>query len=416
MSDPSPVARMRAALAALAAALLAGLAAAPGCMTFRRADPDLVDARAGRDGDRAAMHADLASVPMVFVGESHTHPEHHALQLEILRAFDARRRGPLLLGMEMFERPMQPVLDRWNRGELDEAAFVRESGWYERWGYDWSLYRDILRFARDRGIPVVALNAPREIVRAVGRTGIDGIPPWMRARLPEVVDTGVESHRRAIRGIFSGHPGMEMDDERFDRFYAAQVTWDETMADATALALEAAGPGATIVVLAGGMHVKGFHAIPERARRRNGLDYRTVLPLERDQAPPEGIRRGPGRDADWILLTAPLEEAPPLRLGVALRGGDALVKSVAPGFPAAAAGLREGDRLLEARGRAIADGVDLRLALEGARAGERVVVRYERDGAALATEVVLVPPPPPPAPPPAAPVAPAAPAPSGGGR
>jgi aminopeptidase N len=387
------------ALRRAAAALLLLAAAAPGCAVLGRGatDPDLVDGRSGGAGSRERMYDDVASVPMVFVGESHTHPGHHAEQLRILRAVRERRRGPVLLGMEMFERPFQPVLDDWSRGALSEPEFLRRSGWFEKWGTDWALYRDLLLYARDNGIRVVALNAERAVVSAIGRQGLDGIPPWMRAKIPQDIDTTDEAHRRSIREVTAAHPGMALTDERFERFYAAQVTWDETMAESAVLALREAGPDACIVVLAGGMHVQGFHAIPERARRRNGLDYRTVLPMERDRVPEEGIARGAERPADWVVLTAPLVEAPPARLGLSLVGGSAEVKLVLPGSAAAAAGLREGDVLLSVGGTPIADGTDLRLAVDGARVGDRVAVRYRRDGADSSVEAVLAAPAPPPA-------------------
>ena len=98
--------------------------------------------------------------------------------------------------------------------------------------------------------------------------GLDEISAWMRAQIPSEIDTGVKPHEKSIREIFFAHPGMEEEEERFRRFYQAQCTWDETMAESAVQALAADGrPGAAIVVLAGSMHVQGFHAIPERARR-----------------------------------------------------------------------------------------------------------------------------------------------------
>jgi membrane-associated protease RseP (regulator of RpoE activity) len=230
----------------------------------------------------------------------------------------------------------------------------------------------------------------------------------MRSQLPAEIDLSSRAHRAAIRAIYQGHPGGKIDEARFDRFYQAQVSWDETMAESAAGALAAAPPGSTLVVLAGSMHVKGFLGIPERVRRRNGLDYRVVLPLERDAFPEAGIPLGMGRPADYVLFTEPTPSEPAGRLGVELRGGDATVKTVVQYGAADKAGLQAGDVLLSLDGAPVADVVDLRLALEGRTAGSTVRLRWRRDGeereavATLAAPAPFAPPPPAPKDPPPA--------------
>ena len=315
----------------------------------------------------------------------------------------ADRRPHLLLGMEMFQRPYQETLDRWSAGLLSEERFLREANWYGQWS-DWDLYGPILLLARDRRIRVVALNVDRSIIRAINRSGLEGLPPWMRTQVPAVIDTSVKAHEKAIREVFFSHPGMEKEvnaEERFRRFYEAQCTWDETMAESAVQALAADGrPDAAIVVLAGGMHVKDFHSMPERARKRNGLDYRVVLPMEREEFPAEGVTVGPGRPADYLLFTGPSRDPSAPRLGVGLREGDALVKEVLESSAAAEAGLKAGDAILSVEEFPVRDTVDIRLALEGRKPGDRVRIRWIRDGAPMDGTGALTAPPSPFAPPP----------------
>ncbi len=369
----------------------AGLPATPGAVR---------DARMREGGTVEGMLDDLATVPMVFFGEQHAHPDHQALERRILEGLVARRRG-VMLGMEMFERPFQPVLDRWSAGELSEEEFVREGSWYEGWGYDWSLYRGILLAARDLRVPVIALNADRAVVRQVGQRGIEGLDPWMRARIPDEIPVGEGPHRSALFEVYRAHvpPGKPVDRAAFQRFYEAQVTWDETMAESAVLALGRAGAGGSILVLAGSMHVDGFHAIPERARRRNGLPYRTVIAIPLpdaagEDAAPERLPEGPGRRADWYVRTAPHPGLGPWT-GIRFSGREPVVRDVAADSPAAAAGLRAGDVLLSVDGRPARDTVAFRLALEGRRAGDAVALEWRRDGGVLAGTLVLAPPPPP---------------------
>jgi uncharacterized iron-regulated protein len=338
----------------------------------------VLDARTGRTIPFDGMVDALAGVPMVFVGESHTNPEHHEVQRRIVDALSARN-PRLLVGLEMLQRPYQEVLDRWSAGEMGEAEFLREVQWYDQW-QNWGQYAPILRLARDRRLRVVGLNVDWSVIREIGRKGLEGMDLGLRARIPADIDTSVKAHEKAIREIL--HPGPGADPEaaeaRFRRTYEAQVTWDETMAESAVDALAAAPPGAAIVVLAGAMHVKGFLSIPERARRRNGRDYLVVLPLERDAIPEGGVPVGMGRPADFVVFTGPTPTGRGGVLGVALRSGDATVKQVSPGGAAAEAGLREGDLLLEVDGRTVADFVDLRLALEGLPPGRAVALRWRR--------------------------------------
>lgn len=366
-------------LLALAAAAALGACASP--RTATGPVDGILDARTGSVVSFEDMIEDLRTVRMVYVGESHTNPEHHDIQRRVIEALSASN-PHLLVGMEMFQRPYQEALDRWSAGEMDEGAFLREAHWYDQWS-DWDLYAPILRLAKARHIRVVALHVAGlepggAISREIARSGIAGLPPWMRVQLPDVIDTSNRAHRASIRKIFQGHPGMKMDEDRFDRFYQSQCTWDETMAESAVRGLEEAAPDSAIVVLAGAMHVMDFLAIPERARRRNGLDYRVVLPMDRDAFPEEGFPIGMKRPGDYVLYTDPTPPSSNGRLGVALRGGDATVKTVSAGGTAATAGLQEGDVLLSLNDRPIADVVDLKLALEGLSVGSAVRLRWKR--------------------------------------
>ena len=83
----------------------------------------VLDARTGRTVAFEEMIDDLATVPMVFVGESHTNPEHHEIQHRIVEALSARNPA-VLVGMEMLQRPYQEVLDEWTVDDRLEQGHV----------------------------------------------------------------------------------------------------------------------------------------------------------------------------------------------------------------------------------------------------------------------------------------------------
>ena len=112
-------------------------------------------------------------------------------------------------------------------------------------------------------------------------------------------------------------------------------------------------------------------------------------------------KAGMGRPSDYLVATGPAPPSRATRLGVTLRGGDTRVTAVANGSPAEQAGLRAGDDLLAVGDRKIADPVDIRLALGPLAPGDRVRIRWRRDGVEAEGTAELAPPPSPFAPQPA---------------
>jgi uncharacterized iron-regulated protein len=205
--------------------------------------------------------------------------------------------------MEMFQTPFQEPLDDWSAGRIDETVLRRETEYDERWGYDFSLYRPMLEFARNHGLEVVALNAPREVAHAVAMTGIEGVSPEVAKSLPEL-DLDDAEHRALFDRAFdiAEHGGSQ---EMVDRFYEAQVVWDETMGSRVAATLARPDGPSTMIVFAGRVHVQGGLGIPSRAEKRGAAPFVVVLPvteseLERELEEPEGARA-----ADFFWVTGP---------------------------------------------------------------------------------------------------------------
>ncbi len=238
---------------------------------------------------------------VIYVGEEHDDPAHHRAQLQILESLHDRDPS-VALGVEMVQRPFQPALDAWVAGESDEAALLEGIEWEERWGFDFALYRPLFVACRERGIPMVALNAEKELTRAVARSGIDGLDDEERALLP-ALDLEVEAHREMIEEALSGHPNMTP--AFFERMYAAQVVWDETMAARVAETLDQETGPARMMVIAGAFHVRHGLGIPDRAARRGAAPHRIVLPVSPDDDP---------------APTTPSAEAPPSRYRWVLSG------------------------------------------------------------------------------------------------
>ncbi len=231
----------------------------------------LIDARTGAPVAFEAMLSDVRTARVLYIGEQHTSASHHEIQLRIIRALHAGGEQ-LTVGLEMFDRSYQPVLDLWSEGGLDEEAFLRRTHWYANWRFDYALYREILAFARSERIPLVALNVPPNIPPKIRVGGIDTLSAYEKRFLPHEIDTGVVPHREFAEKIFAQH-GFK--NTRFEDFYMAQCVWDEAMADAAAACM----PAGLMVILSGNGHIQYRYGIPQRLHRRTGLPYRTIFPV-----------------------------------------------------------------------------------------------------------------------------------------
>ncbi|MFP3980674.1 MAG: ChaN family lipoprotein [Desulfobacterales bacterium] len=222
------------------------------------------------------MIANLADASVVYIGETHTRAGDHDIQLKILKALH-QRHPDLCVGMEMFSRPYQQVLDKWSDGSLETDAFVRKVHWYANWKFDFELYADLLDFIREHRVPLYGLNIAFHVPPKVAAGGIDSLLPEDAARLPAEIDLSDSEHREYVREIYEGHHQQRMAGRqyKFAHFYQAQVLWEEVMAETVSRMRE----NRLMVVFAGNGHITRDFGIPARAYRRSQARYRTVMPV-----------------------------------------------------------------------------------------------------------------------------------------
>ncbi|MEM9504007.1 MAG: ChaN family lipoprotein [Cyanobacteria bacterium P01_E01_bin.43] len=225
----------------------------------------------------AAEFQTLVAADVVYLGERHDSEVDHAAQLTIIEGLYAAD-PDMAIALEMFQRPFQPVIDRYLAGELSEAELVEQTEYLERWGFPWEFYAPFLRFARDHELPVLALNAPSEITRQVAREGLESLEEDDFRYIPPLteIDTSNDDYREFVAAAFGSHSGHG--NFNFDNFFAAQVTWDETMA-LTISEFKTSNPDTQVVVLAGNGHVIYGYGIPDRVARRLGDDLTQQIVL-----------------------------------------------------------------------------------------------------------------------------------------
>ncbi len=317
---------------------------------------------------------------VVYVGEVHTSYSHHFAQFEIIKRL-YKIHGKLLIGMEMFQKPYQEYLDKYIRGEIGEGEFLKKTEYFIRWRYDYNLYRDILHFAREKKIRVIALNLRGEIVRKVSRGGIDSLTPGERKEIPADMDlTGSEYRESMLRvmRMHSGKPAMDL-----NNFFQAQILWDESMAHNAVNAMKES-PGVPLVLLAGNGHLKYFRGIPDRVKRLSGADQSVILLGEQGDI---------GKNiADFILFPEKTEGPRTAQLGVYLTesSGGVIINKLVGNSPAMKAGLKKNDIIISLDGREVKDIPDLKIVLMDKMKGDKVIIKVRRkSGESPARELTL---------------------------
>jgi len=218
---------------------------------------------------------ELQGARVIYLGEYHPLTRHHELQSRILRGL-ADRGVSLVLAMEQFEYFTQPVLDQFNAGEMALDQLVAETEWDKRWRANTN-YHALVGIARERGIPLLALNARAETIRAVGRMSLEGIRVEQRAELPREMYLDDPVYERLLTRVLGVH--MAFDPGKLRPVIQAQIVRDEVMADRLVSFLSSpAGEGRVGVVLCGRGHCEYGLGMPDRvAWRRSGWRQRVVL-------------------------------------------------------------------------------------------------------------------------------------------
>ena len=230
----------------------------------------LFDLKRGTELPLSEAVADLKKSSIVLVGEHHSKVQHHSAQLAVIRAL--KEAGvEVAIGLEMFRHESQSALDKWVAGEVDTQRF--EKIYYDNWNFPWQAYRMIFEYARERKIPMIGLNVPREITRKVSRNGFKSLSPEQKGQLAEVSCVVDQQYMNYIRQAFGGHGHGQLN---FIYFCEAQMVWDTAFA-VYSLDYLKKHPNAVVVLLTGVGHAqKG--AVPRQIHIRSKVPYTIILP------------------------------------------------------------------------------------------------------------------------------------------
>ena len=180
-----------------------------GLASFTRGDRPAyrLFAATGQPADYDQMLQELAQADVVLFGEQHNDALAHWLELQIAKdLLRLKKPGQLVIGMEMFERDVQPLVAQYAAGTLADTTFERQASPWPNYATD---YRPLLLFARENHLPVIGTNAPRPFAKAVAQrslTALDKISAVDRALLaplPLKVDYDLPGYKN-MAAMFGG--------------------------------------------------------------------------------------------------------------------------------------------------------------------------------------------------------------------
>jgi uncharacterized iron-regulated protein len=326
----------------------------------------------------------IADKTIIYAGEKHDRYGDHLMQFEVIKNLH-QRHSKLAIGMEMFQRRYQKALDDYIFGETDELTFLKQSHYFSTWRFNYHLYRDILQYAREHGIPVVALNQDHELVSKVADKGLEKLSRKEKARIPKEMAFDDEPYKKRLQSVFEMHqrelPG-DSAPRAFEYFHQAQILWDETMAESIATFL-VDRPDYQLVVLAGSGHLAYGSGIPKRAHRRIGSEYAIVLPNPEEPLESEL--------ADYIVFPSEAEAPAAAKLGVMIETAEneLTVVSFIKVSGAKEAGMEKGDIILAVDGQKVEDIEDLQAYLGTKYVDDEVRVKVRRDQSTVELKVKL---------------------------
>lgn len=237
------------------------------------------------------MVADIKDDRLIFIGEVHNNKAHHDLQLQVIQALHAAG-VPLAIGLEMFSFDRQAALDQWIERKMELLEFMQV--YRENWTLSWEQYDRILLFARKHNIPLLGLNAPRELVQKVYRSGFASLTADDKTWLPPGITCRIDTpYMKFISEMYEEH---DMRGATLEHFCEAQSVRNQTMAW-VALHYLAKNPQRQMVVMTGIGHAMK-RGVPDELSQLSNLRYKVIIP----HLSPVAMDTISGSDADYLVL------------------------------------------------------------------------------------------------------------------
>lgn len=253
----------------------------------------------------------LKGADVVFIGEYHGNHGSHWLQAQLQAALH-KQHPKQVLSMEQFNRDKQSVLDQYLTGDIGEVALIKQG---EAWPNYKASYRPLVEFAKQHQLPVIAANAPADVVRCIGRQGRDYLAKLDKAARRQVAAQPFlnnAQYQTAFQAVMHGpaQPAKSSDKaaSALSNSYLAQLSRDNTMAESI-LQAHQRYPKHQIIHTNGAFHSDNHLGTVALLKQRNpSLTIKVVSPVQTPDIEAKYQGKIPTKLGDYLYFVQPLPE------------------------------------------------------------------------------------------------------------
>lgn len=230
----------------------------------------IVDLRSGAQMTVEQLLAELSDAPIILLGEKHDNPDHHALQLWLLQALEARRaQGSVVMEMlTVDQQATVTAVQKQVRSGVASKNLPKALNWHKGW--DWQQYGDLVAHILAQPYSLLAGNLNRDAMMDIYRN-----PP----KLAGSESTRTDVTMRLSAQIRESHCN-KLPESQLPAMLAVQQQRDRTMAQ---VILNAPKP---VLLIAGAYHVRYDLGVPLHLGDLNSVDVpqqRVLIFAEADQ-------------------------------------------------------------------------------------------------------------------------------------
>ena len=224
-----------------------------------------------------------------------------------------------------------------------------------------------MQYALEHQIPIVALNASRELTMALSKSGFDDLSDELKTQLPSSYDWSDKTYEKRLRKSYEAHPNYS---GKFEDFLRGQLTWDESMAERAAQYLQQ-HPEMRMLILAGSGHIAYGSGIPNRIKRRINVEQYSILVSE-DHMPMSG------NIADFLVLSEEKSLEPVGLIGALLETEDKqiVIRGFSHDSAVRDAGVEKGAVIIGVDDETVESFADFKLTLMNKKAGDSIELHY----------------------------------------
>jgi len=219
----------------------------------------IIDSKLNKTIELREMAEKLGSYDVIFFGEYHDNKILHSLEIELLKLFYSNNKN-LVISMEMFERDVQMMIDKYLNEDISEEEFLAES---RPWPNYQSDYKPLLEFAKKNKLNVIAANIPRRYASMISKQGMNALDSLSQeekkfiAKKHKVFNDEYKERFTQTMKNNMAHRKMPMSKQmNLDLIYAAQCIKDDTMAESI-LKYQRIPPRRKVIHYNGDFHSRG---------------------------------------------------------------------------------------------------------------------------------------------------------------